>query len=300
MSGFLIGEWIREEINDTESRLLVVGNLSDGRLVVQVNAAGALRVVDEQSERAFWTVLMDCDSWDWVEPPLAPAPIDPGEGYRLLAKNEIVISGDEYFCPTDRSWETSNNWGESGKQSKLFSYRRKVEPIPASVAVDPGEGYRLLAPEELVIDGDDFLSKYTGWEKSANHRGFRRQSHLSVYRRKVEPAPASKVIDVDPGKGYRWLEPHELPIEGDEFFHVSSGWRKSHNWIDGCPQADGLCYRRRVEPLRTQVRFWCRGSASGMSGFRGVVVSVENPGDCIEVKSDGSGGWFIEEGSNDG
>jgi hypothetical protein len=64
---------------------------------------------------------------------LAKPAIDPGEGWRLLDKDEPTIEGDEYYY--DGSWEMACNWSSnSGRQTQSCHYRRKIEtPEPLKV-----------------------------------------------------------------------------------------------------------------------------------------------------------------------
>lgn len=113
----------------------------------------------------------------------------------------------------------------------------------------------------------------------------------------VAPVPAPKVIDVDPGEGWRWLEKGEPVLEGDQWFSVAvADWFYSENWQTTQQQADGLCYRRRDEK-RTSVRLWTK---AGRTVDRFVFVAAENRGDWVEVKSDGAGGWYLEDGKGNG
>ena len=53
---------------------------------------------------------------------------------------------------------------------------------------------------------------------------------------------------INPGKGYRLLEPGEKVIERDEFFLPERhGWIASDNWGSRGVQSKCLAYRRRIE-----------------------------------------------------
>ena len=52
---------------------------------------------------------------------------------------------------------------------------------------------------------------------------------------------------IDPGEGYRLLEPDEKVIKGDEWCRDDISWTKSDNWTKGGEQALGNVYRRRIE-----------------------------------------------------
>lgn len=64
--------------------------------------------------------------------PSAPT-IEPGGGYRLLAKDELVEKGDEYYLPRTNSWEPSEHWRCSPKtQNTELTYRRKLHATPSA------------------------------------------------------------------------------------------------------------------------------------------------------------------------
>ena len=53
---------------------------------------------------------------------------------------------------------------------------------------------------------------------------------------------------INPGKGYRLLEPDEKVIEGDEFFSATlRKWIASDNWTTSGDQSKCFAYRRRIE-----------------------------------------------------
>ena len=53
---------------------------------------------------------------------------------------------------------------------------------------------------------------------------------------------------INPGKGYRLLEPGEKVIERDEFFSPERhGWVASDNWTTSGDQSECFAYRRRIE-----------------------------------------------------
>lgn len=44
--------------------------------------------------------------------------------------------------------------------------------------IEPGEGYRLLSPEEPVIEGDEYFTPGLGWSRSGNYGGTQPQGFL--------------------------------------------------------------------------------------------------------------------------
>lgn len=84
--------------------------------------------------------------------PSAPT-IEPGEGYRLLAKDELVEEGDEHYNPWLKKWVPSLNYAD-GAQATGRTYRRKLHAT--SSAPIPG-GWCALGPEDIVQIGDRVL-----------------------------------------------------------------------------------------------------------------------------------------------
>lgn len=86
---------------------------------------GTLRVVDRSNNSCYVrvcraTYLPGCTGWDWQP----PAPIDPGEGWRLLEKGELVDDGDEYYA---NGW-FAHNLKPLSKQASGCTYRRRITP----------------------------------------------------------------------------------------------------------------------------------------------------------------------------
>jgi hypothetical protein len=84
-----------------------------------------------------------------------------------------------------------------------------VEPVK-----DPEPEYRMLQDGETVLPGDEYLGHSQSWEKVPTSGGVFKSSIHYPHRRRVEPAT------VDPGEGYRLLEPHEVTLPDDERAYV--------------------------------------------------------------------------------
>lgn len=89
---------------------------------------------------------------------------NPGPGYRLLERGEIIVKGDEYL------WH--GNWmertlavGDSFDPGHHMVTRRLCifEEKPRCLNADPGEGYRLLQPGERIEAGDEWLNASGVW-----------------------------------------------------------------------------------------------------------------------------------------
>lgn len=60
-------------------------------------------------------------------PYVPPTPIDPGEGWRLLKKDEPKRVGDQYIN-AERGGVTWSDIADDGIRSKNLIYRRRIEP----------------------------------------------------------------------------------------------------------------------------------------------------------------------------
>jgi hypothetical protein len=159
---------------------------------------------------------------------------DPGEGCRLLSHGETLQEGDEFRCGI--GWVETDRAGQVIDRTKgrfgQCVYRRKI---------DPGPGYRLLAEDETIAEGDEAYGSLTKrWRVTANPgvKAFR-SSLISAYRRKIDSSPMD---------GYRLLDLDEEIKEGDEVLDTSKGWIPSLRF-NKTPRhsALGLKYRRKIE-----------------------------------------------------
>lgn len=140
--------------------------------------------------------LPDCTGWDWKEPDWAP--LDPETyGWHKLRLKVDQCCGEI----TGGQWEPV--MFESRKPLADFSdlkfrCERKDLPIKPPAKPDPGEGFRLLEPDEKVIKGDEYYEPRgtPRWEKSDNwrYRNGEQSSELVYRRRKEKP---SAVVSLD-------------------------------------------------------------------------------------------------------
>ena len=75
------------------------------------------------------TYLPNCTGWDWQP----PKPIEPPDGYRLLADYEVVIEGDKYWHNTEGLWllcvtTIGKTPFQNRDQHPRLVYARKIEP----------------------------------------------------------------------------------------------------------------------------------------------------------------------------
>lgn len=163
------------------------------------------------------------------------------DSWRILEDREMVTHGDEVLCD-DLVWRPASD--TLGCLANRLTYRRKVVQ---RAAVKPGDGYRLLSSEEVIQEGDEFLSEIGNWIRTTcfgqvvGHDAF----YLRCpYRRRIE----SKRPTVDPGAGYRLLDIGEVREPGDEFFGVLT--KEWYEWSDvtGRPITPGSsAWRRKIK-----------------------------------------------------
>ena len=207
--------------------------------------------------------------------PSSQCPAEPGEGYRFLDPKELVVEGDEWWR-FGLGWTKSLNYLGAGKQAPGETYRRRNK-----FAV--GELVRIIKPLDIIqrptwllgmdqYDGE--VAIISGVDRDGDCRLVGKQYYFnpdwlapasSSQREKAEK-PSSQ-CPAEPGEGYRFLDPKELLVEGDEFwgctFSGDYGWEPTGNHHHGGKQG-WFKYRRRnkfaegelvriVKPLDTTV-----------------------------------------------
>lgn len=136
-------------LKDAETEALRLAGQHPGETFEILKVLGLARTTEPS---IFWN--------DGVEPP-APT-VDPGEGYRSLEPREVVELGDEFWIEHRAEW-VPFSWSACGSELASKSIGRRKLPAPAA---DPSERYRLLAPGEKILEGDEFLVASSGrWEK---------------------------------------------------------------------------------------------------------------------------------------
>lgn len=133
---------------------------------------------------------------------------------------------------------------EEGKTHDLGSFVEHTVP-------DRGEGYRLLAPGEVVEKGDEYLNGVSEWIPAK--RVGERVAPSSYYRRKLS-APEQPGRKNDPGEGYRLIERGEELRNGDEVGwnlevnpHMKQDWGETSSCgIVGKDTEKDYVYRRKL------------------------------------------------------
>lgn len=111
----------------------------------------------------------------------------------------------------------------------------------------PGDGYRLLKPGELIVDGDEYEG-FMGWEPYKRSSGSAFHSQMQPTRRKISPS------DIVPP--YRELESGERICFADEFLSPITGKWVSHVMHVGASWELHVHAqtRRLVQPLPLNMR----------------------------------------------
>jgi hypothetical protein len=109
---------------------------------------------------------------------------NPGEGWRILGKGELIESGDECTEEDFGVWyPTAHAAGDT--QAPSYIYRRKVEPK----TIEAGEGWRILDNSEKVLEGDEYFDNGE-WEEALNWLcSTAQQATNRTYRRRIDPKP---------------------------------------------------------------------------------------------------------------
>lgn len=140
--------------------------------------------------------LPDCTGWDWQP----PKPIEPPEGYRLLADHELVGEGAMRIDGADREPRSWLN-GNDGKCEMTVAEFKDEYPSLKILAVcrkiEPPEGCRLLGLEEVVLKGDlRYLcnERARNWGVTSYYDGtvkeqieMFKEDGVIAYARKIEP-----------------------------------------------------------------------------------------------------------------
>lgn len=181
------GEWWGD---DSGPAFYMIGRNTLGQMVYEVRSRS--RSYIENDTTNYWADavhLPDCTGWDWKEPDWAP--LDPETyGWHKLRLKVDQCCGEI----TGGQWEPV--MFESRKPLADFSdlkfrCERKDLPIKPPAKPDPGEGWRLLEPGELVIQGDEYLDPvHGGWEESINWKSpLEGKQHGFPYRRRKPQEP---------------------------------------------------------------------------------------------------------------
>lgn len=112
---------------------------------------------------------------------------DPGPGYRLLRKGEVIQEGDEIWDFSPAKWVPCLLLGN---EVCAATVRRKL-------AATPGPGYRLLGSDETVQEGDEFLGLASNqWIRADSTLGrvsdvLGEYPNIVAYRRKLAACPCA-------------------------------------------------------------------------------------------------------------
>lgn len=191
--------------------------------------------------------------------------------WRQLDRSEKVLEGDVLVEESSLDHATvdltadkipnsrpSVNWmaRHGGKQASHGVYFRRLPAGPAEpvkLAVDPGEGYVLLAEGTTLETGDEYFFAGT-WDR-ANYGGTNTVGGKGCeypYRRKIKVATPA----IEPGAGYRLLGDDEEILPTDEYFNpdATSQWKTDDDGGDTPRDRrssgySGLQFRRKLHEM---------------------------------------------------
>lgn len=200
--------------------------------------------------------------------------INPGTGYRLVRFDETFVPGDEFFDEYRGKWSVIGSDKTNPTPRAVFNaisnsnkdalaYRRKVETQQVIVGGKVEDwkkpyhqyGYRMLTAFETPQPGDEF------WLASKNSGGWRRINptrNPSFYR-----GVAGVRRPINPGPGYRLLDPMEVLRPDDEYHYVGNIWDRTSRAGETIAEVTngdwegGIAYRRSVQAVPTEVSCSC-------------------------------------------
>ena len=100
----------------------------------------------------------------------------------------------DYWDTGLRQWFPRTNPNKPCSPNELY----RIRPKPPEPTIDPGDGYRLLGPDEVIQEGDEFFNIYgKQWEPTSSAGCDVKSCIRSNYRRRITP-PAPKLRDFGP------------------------------------------------------------------------------------------------------
>lgn len=143
--------------------------------------------------------------------------IDPGEGWRLLEKDEEVIEGDEFL--EGGVWKVSGNWRTPlfGQQSIANVYRRRVKAKQASGLLEALDKFFKDVNYESwcgTIDKDGSYVDVCLQDIEGLYRAFRTE-HPAYYTPKAESLKSATVAQFRNHGGDAWRSGRLIAIAVD-------------------------------------------------------------------------------------
>jgi hypothetical protein len=219
---------------DGKLRIYVHGVTKLGTVLAEM-PCGQWVDIDVNQMLADWQHLPDCDSFDW-QPTRYPRYWETHDRayYAFLrqdSETEFVLVG---YDGTDYEG-TEVTLADRAEITEAEAMSRIVPPT-----LDPGEGWRLLNPDEPLIPRDEYWRQGSWRPIAAMYVRDSSQLANTHYRRRIEPSRP------DPGEGWRLVDKAvDVPQEGDEYWtRLGKHWyRRTTNG----PWESGDTYRRRKD-----------------------------------------------------
>lgn len=236
--------------------------------IVQANVGREVTADHEHDKIFLRKVERPLDETPLTEAPTAPlpSPKELTDEYERVTEGNIK-RGDILPFESGIGWAYGLIGTRIDCYHRKFVYRRKPAPTYCKPTIEPGEGFRLLKPEEKIQVGDEYhlnLDIAQPWQNlGSNFIGrsageWLRHSGTYVWRRKVVvEAPKPTVFThpedrVCPGFGYRLLNENDHIRAGDDYWSTAE-----KRWFRGMgaqfvdrkvtdPVVQGFWRRRRV------------------------------------------------------
>jgi len=216
-----------------------------------------------------------------------PPAIDPGEGWELLQKGDVIKANDDYFDKHNQRWCPTISAGlKVGEQFTMGAYRRRK---PTAAVESPDDWVEITDPEHVLREGIDevwysFEEIVNEWQQvfpSAGMKLIDSQYKLARCRRRDFPAPPAPI---EQERWFMWSD-DRYPIAfvkrtGGKVFNlnVDGLFKTSDDWGQGyeekltngelieVTESSAKAYLRRPrrkiidpqspQPKRTPVRLW--------------------------------------------
>lgn len=141
----------------------------------------------DAEEGGGWTTVRNpgdtYQAWIWF-PVRRKTSVDPGAGYRLVEVGEYIETGDEWFEEDGRWEESCWKTGSCVPKAVKTPLRRKI----AAAAAPAPPTYRLLNPDEIIREGDEWYFGRRGheWVDWVGAHGTAVDAHTPPTRRQIK------------------------------------------------------------------------------------------------------------------
>ena len=226
-----IGDWCHFGGN----RCLVVNTTEDDLIYVNSEMS-----IVYQNAKSLATYLPDCDSWNLPLQLREGAWYERRDGEIVGPLKKLDCLPFEFAVVVDEiskdSWRRNGRYNAHDTISNLDLIREVPAPAPP---IEPPEGYRLLSGDDVIADGDFYLSKNGCWYDSTSIGALVKSqiapNNARAYARKIVPKyrPFANAEEFEPHRD-RWYRRKDLKniIKTSEYgeSHID-GWTYQNAFI---------------------------------------------------------------------